>query len=176
MLYIGVLLISITLWWNKDFHGLYIQCSPIYCDYQSNLRDPRYGYIGVTYYSVCHFICLDTIHSIWWVWRSHVIVHATWFYFTHTRAPKPWVWMPFETYRQLSNIRRTKSQIKNVSRPIHWSQLFSRELRCWSSADGRCSKYIWVIDQFIAYWGAAYIRDLTVYAKFIRRMIYETTL
>ena len=52
--------------------------------------------------------------------------------------------------------------------PIHWSQVLSREWRCsWSSADRRCSNYIWVINQFIAYWGATYIRDLTVYIRII---------
>ena len=36
--------------------------------------------------------------------------------------------------------------------PIHWSQVLSRERRCsWSSADRRCSNYIWVINDFIAY-------------------------
>ena len=44
----------------------------------------------------------------------------------------------------------------------------SREWRCsWSSADRRCSNYIWVIDNFIAHWGASYIRDLTVHWKII---------
>ena len=48
--------------------------------------------------------------------------------------------------------------------PIHWSQVLSWELRCsWSSADSRCSNYIWVINNFIAYKGAPYIRDFTVY-------------
>ena len=42
----------------------------------------------------------------------------------------------------------------------------SREWRCsWSSADRRCSNYIWVIDNTIAYYGAAYIRDFTVVCK-----------
>ena len=32
--------------------------------------------------------------------------------------------------------------------PIHWSPVLNREWRCsWSSADRRCSKYIWVIEQ-----------------------------
>ena len=36
--------------------------------------------------------------------------------------------------------------------PIHWSQVLSQELKCiWSSADRRCSNYIWVINNFIAY-------------------------
>ena len=35
------------------------------------------------------------------------------------------------------------------------------EWRCsWSSADRRCSNYIWAINNLIAYWSAAYIRDL----------------
>ena len=36
--------------------------------------------------------------------------------------------------------------------PIHWSYMLSWEWRCsWSSADRRCSNYIWVISNFIAY-------------------------
>ena len=36
--------------------------------------------------------------------------------------------------------------------PIYWSQVSSREWRCsWSSADRRCSNYIWVINNVIAY-------------------------
>ena len=47
--------------------------------------------------------------------------------------------------------------------PIHWSQVLSREWRCsWSSADRRCSNYIWVIVNLIYNQGATYIRDLTV--------------
>ena len=47
--------------------------------------------------------------------------------------------------------------------PIQWSQALSREWRCsWSSADRRCSNYIWVIDNFIAYYSASYIRDFAV--------------
>ena len=46
--------------------------------------------------------------------------------------------------------------------PIHWSQVLSRGWRCsWSSADRRCSNYIWVINNFIA-WVVTYIRGLTV--------------
>ena len=47
--------------------------------------------------------------------------------------------------------------------PIHWSQVLSWEWRCsWSSADRRCSNYIWVISNFIANTGATYIRGLRV--------------
>ena len=47
--------------------------------------------------------------------------------------------------------------------PVQWSQVLSREWRCsWSSADRRCSNYIWLIDNFITYSGATYIRDLVV--------------
>ena len=49
---------------------------------------------------------------------------------------------------------------------ISWSQMLSREWRCsWSSADRRCSNYIWVIDNFIAYQGASYIRGLRYYSR-----------
>ena len=48
--------------------------------------------------------------------------------------------------------------------PVHRSHVFSWERRCsWSSADRRCSIYIWVINKFIASWGETYIRGLTVY-------------
>ena len=47
--------------------------------------------------------------------------------------------------------------------PFHWSHVLSWEWRCsWSSADRRCSNYIWVINNFIAYLGVPYIRDFTV--------------
>ena len=42
--------------------------------------------------------------------------------------------------------------------PIHWSQVLSREWRCsWSSAHRPCFNYIWVINNFIAYWGVTYV-------------------
>ena len=51
----------------------------------------------------------------------------------------------------------------NCLYPISWSQVLSWEWRCsWSSADRRCSNYIWVINNLIAYQSASYIRDLTV--------------
>ena len=71
-------------------------------------------------------------------------------------------------YRKTSSINRTKSQSLNVSCilaqvSIHWSQVLSWEWRCsWSSADRRCSNYIWVINNFIAYKGGTYIRGFTV--------------
>ena len=46
------------------------------------------------------------------------------------------------------------------------AKCLSRNWRCsWSSADRRCSNYIWVIDNFIANLGATYITDLTVLSK-----------
>ena len=44
--------------------------------------------------------------------------------------------------------------------------MLSREWRCsWSSAVRRCSNYICVIDNFIAYQGASYIRGFTVIVR-----------
>ena len=41
--------------------------------------------------------------------------------------------------------------------PIYWSHVLSCEWRCsWSSADRRCSNYIWVINNLIACKGASY--------------------
>ena len=66
---------------------------------------------------------------------------------------------PKLSYRQTSNIRRTRFQNLNVSRlvlqlfcPIYWSQMSSPEWKwSWSSADRRCSNYIWAINNFISY-------------------------
>ena len=70
-------------------------------------------------------------------------------------------------YRKISNIRRTKSQHLNDSHLVLQfsllNPLLTREWRCsWSSADRRCSNYIWVVNDYIPYKGATYIRDLTV--------------
>ena len=47
--------------------------------------------------------------------------------------------------------------------PIHWNQGLSREWRCsWSSVHRRCSNYVWVINAYIAYKDATYIRGLMV--------------
>ena len=55
--------------------------------------------------------------------------------------------------------------------PIHWSQVLSWEWRCsWSSADRRCSNYIWVINNFTANSGVTYIRGVTVYGRMLAYM------
>ena len=67
--------------------------------------------------------------------------------------------VPSQNYRHISNIGapNLKFSMFFVSScsclcPIHWSQVLSWEWRCsWSSADRRCSNYIWVINNFIAY-------------------------
>ena len=47
--------------------------------------------------------------------------------------------------------------------PIRWSEVLGWEWRCsWSSADRRCSNYIWVINNLIAYQSVSSIRNLTV--------------
>ena len=77
------------------------------------------------------------------------------------------------TYRKISNISRTKSKTQMLLESacsclcaIYWSQVLSGEWRCsWGSADRWCSNYIWAINNLIAYKGATYIRDLTVYAS-----------
>ena len=74
-------------------------------------------------------------------------------------------------YHQTSSIRHQIPTLKNVFcrvlllslpkplKPLVWS----REWRCsWSSADRRCSNYIWVINNYIAYLGTTYITGLTV--------------
>ena len=67
-----------------------------------------------------------------------------------------------DMYRQIPNIRRTKSQNLNVSRLVLQLSLpnllkpcIKLRIRCSrSSADRRCSNYIWVINNLIAHKGA----------------------
>ena len=73
-------------------------------------------------------------------------------------------------YSQFSNIRHTQSPNIKVSRlvlqlslPSPLKPMLSWKWRCsWSSADRRCSNYIWVINNFIAYYGVSYIKDFMV--------------
>ena len=73
-------------------------------------------------------------------------------------------------YCQISSIRLTKSQHLNVSHlvlqlslPNPLNQAFSWEWKFgWSRADMWCSNYIRVINNFIAYYDAPYIRGLKV--------------
>ena len=76
--------------------------------------------------------------------------------------------------RQVSNISCTESQqlkdsctVLRLSLPNPLSQMWSREWRCsWSSAARRCSNYIWVIDNVIAYWGALISEVLRLFSSF----------
>ena len=79
-------------------------------------------------------------------------------------------WWPQATIKSLIYVApNSKIEIFPVSScshlcPIHWSQLLSWKWSCsWSSANRRCSNYIWMINNFIANSGAPYIRGLTVY-------------
>ena len=91
-------------------------------------------------------------------WKSW-LVHVHWNNKTCTRHTiYDWYcYCKHRDYCLFSNIRRTQSQMFLVSScsclcPIYWSQVLSWEWRCsWSSADRRCSYYIWVINNFIAY-------------------------
>ena len=59
--------------------------------------------------------------------------------------------------------------------PIRWSQVLRWEWRCsWSSVDRRCSNYIWVINNLIAYWSTSYIRDLTVVGISLQIYLYRS--
>ena len=53
---------------------------------------------------------------------------------------------------QIPNVKMILVSSCSCLCPIHWSHVLSREWRCsWSSADRRCSSYIWVIHNSTAY-------------------------
>ena len=66
----------------------------------------------------------------------------------------------------MSGKNRTNGSPGLVRKILDWpqpGQVLSRGWRCsWSSADRRCSNYIWVINRLFAYQDATYIRGLTV--------------
>ena len=88
-------------------------------------------------------------------------------FFLTIPPPMPLYCKAWLKYRQTSNMRRTKLHNLNVSRLVVQLSLPNRlkPIRKWtyrwSSAYRRCSKYIWVINNFIACWYAHYIRGLT---------------
>ena len=115
------------------------------------------SYIGVLLIQEC-FDGKSISHPHGWAMGCHCWLFWIW-------STVSWVYSlrPSDAYRKISNIRRTKSPHLNVSRLVLQSSLpnpmkpgvkhvLSREWRCsWSSADRRCSNYIWVVDNFIAY-------------------------
>ena len=65
---------------------------------------------------------------------------------------------------QIKKLKLFSSRLAVVCAQSIETRCLSWEWRCsWSSADRRCSNYIWVINNFIAYYGAPYIRGLTVF-------------
>ena len=89
-----------------------------------------------------------------------------------------------KTHWQTSNISCPKSENLNVSYVVlQWSlpnwlnQVLSREWGCsWSSGKRQCSNYIWVINNFIAYYVVSYIWGFTVFALSIINKHWDGTI
>ena len=76
--------------------------------------------------------------------------------YTKFHSPRPVFHSPDQIFTHIG-------ERASASFPACWSQESSWEWRCsWSSADRRCSNYIWVINNSIANSGVAYIRGLMV--------------
>ena len=102
--------------------------------------------------------------------RSHnVLVQVVmWWRIVHTACPGKYVEINFVVITIKWNITIWMFLVSSCSClcSIHWSQVLSRKWRCsWSSADRRCSNYIWEINNL---WltKVAYVRGLTVYNVF----------
>ena len=94
---------------------------------------------------------------------------AFWIVTTHYRVwSLYWIIMKHSLYLNFWRLRFWMFLISSCGClcPSYWCQVLSREWRCsWSSADRRCSNYIWVINNFINRQCATYIRDLMVCLK-----------
>ena len=147
--------------WSNEMKYKYMFRFPL-----KNLARKGLTWITSTHWSL---IDLEVILKIQFYYVLFIVIYR----FSYHNALR---WMPWDltddksTYRQISNIERTKSQTSNVSCLVlqlfctsHWSQVLSREWKCsWSSADRRCSNYIWVVNNFIACRGVSYIRGFMV--------------
>ena len=59
--------------------------------------------------------------------------------------------LPYKPH-QIPKVKCFSSPLAVGLYPSHWSRVLSREWRySWSNADRRCSNYIWLINNFIAY-------------------------
>ena len=127
------------------------------------------------------YLVLWTIDSseklIWATTTYHTLAYIQWGCYKVLRHCQ------HDNHHQISSMSRTKPKNLNVKffssclaavfAQNHWSQALCREWSCsWSSADRRCSNYIWVINNFIAYEGAACIRALMVFAIPLPGVVY----
>ena len=107
--------------------------------------------------------CIYPSGSLLRYWGNHMMIVAVG---NHTMITPVPVKQPWRSYRQISNITRSTSQNLNVFRLVLQLSLCNPLKQGVKSImkmllDRRCSKYIWVINNFIAL-GAPYIKGLTV--------------
>ena len=121
-----------------------------------------------TVLALSNWPCYNTSMKIDSFWSLNSLLHVHVFLLVSLKL----ACLPYLIFCQTSNIGCTKFQNLNVSHLVLQLSLpnplkpgvESRMTRCsWSSADRRCSNYISAINNFIAYYGAAYIRGWTAY-------------
>ena len=135
---IGIRWISFRLcYFLKSRNGQYIKCG-------ANLEK------GIMWHQ--RKVMSQTLSIFHWCKITDGMVYAWWI------TARLSLFRYSRNYRQTSYIRRVKSQTLNVSGlvlqlslPNPLKPVLRRELRCsWSSADRRCSSYIWVFNNIIA--------------------------
>ena len=93
-----------------------------------------------------------------WIWLL-ILKFSRWFIKTSVTLGHGWV--PSNLWYKTHQITKSLKVLYIALQLFclhHWSHVLSREWRCsWSSADRRCSNYIRVINNSIAYEGALYI-------------------
>ena len=106
------------------------------------------------------------IRTTWLFVQRFIATKETWV--CHITGPFVTIQLVKGKYRKISNTRRTKSQNLNDSRLFLRLSLPNPLNPCVKSRMKMYLEqlnYIWVINNFVAYWGATYIRDLTVMRK-----------
>ena len=122
---------------------------------------PRWmDYVLLSVIGTGYTTCYSTrLHCTTW-WHLSYYLHAIqkkWKEITRYEKLKCGLWFGVCTVKSLiwgaPNLNTWKILVLSCGClcRIPWSQMLSREWRCsWSSADRRCSNYIWVIDNVIA--------------------------
>ena len=101
------------------------------------------------------------------------IVRSLWNFIGTSAAVLPMCLSNFKAIRQfkvpISWLRDfTRSYEKTSFRILRRGPGVQSRTCSWSSTDRRCSNYIWVMNNSIAWWVATYIRDLTVSLKYTK--------
>ena len=160
---------------HPDNTIIFFQNTPVLTEDTQCLIHPWFVMAMSYHVLVFHYIIGHDILPVWMRYEASVVSTESDVFPSSCHSHVIWLWqicyirnfsciniyLHTDIYRKLSNIRFTKSPNLIVSHlglqlslhnTVDWSHVLSREWRCsWSSAGRRCSNYIGVTNNLIAY-------------------------